>query len=385
MEEKRLSDGEIAKILDNYEAQNFSAEAIELGREDLRYGLTAEQIDIYYKKRLNINQMRHISRALRAGVDMSLIEMVIEEQFAERQMEAIFDYHLKGIPADDLKGNITKDMNAHAIKKALDDVLAGMKEAKESKGIVDEKAQEILSHIESMVNGISSNSDYLQEVLTKLETLDNIEKNSDDVREKLAKSVEEKERIIREQQNLISQTSTDRAKVRDELKQVQADREQLVKEKAQLEAEVTRLQTENESLRKEKEDMERHVLDKNKELEKQEEAIRKVSSMPKTDYDTEVVFPNGNRQMVHVERTLRKSPDNILALAGKKLFKSKSRVNLIKHLTGKGLNQEQMAQVKAAIESGLTDEEVIDIINSGFSAAEMEQAIQIVVAEKMYQ
>ena len=89
--------------------------------------------------------------------------------------------------------------------------------------------------------------------------------------------------------------------------------------------------------------------------------------------------------MVHVERTLRKSPDNILALAGKKLFKNKSRVNLIKHLTGKGLNQEQMVQVKAAIESGLTDEEVIDIINSGFSAAEMEQAIQIVVAEKMYQ
>ena len=385
MEEKRLSDGEIAKILDNYEAQNFSAEAIELGREDLRYGLTVDQIDLYYEKKFNIHQMRQISRALRVGVDMSLIEMVIAEQFAARQMEAIFDYHLKGVPAESMKGNITKEMNAHAIKKALDNVLASMKEAKESKGIVDEKAQEILSHIESMVSGLSSNSDYLQEVLTKLEALDNIEKNSDDVREKLAKSIEEKERIICEQQNMISQTSTARAKVREELKQAQADKEQLVKEKAELEAEITKLQTENESLRKEKEDMERQVMDKDKELEKQEIEIKKASTMPRTDYDTEVVLPNGSRQMVHVERTLRKSPDNILALAGKKLFKNKSRVNLIKHLTGKGLNQEQMVQVKVAIESGLTDEEVIDIINSGFSAAEMEQAIQIVVAEKMYQ
>ena len=43
-----------------------------------------------------------------------------------------------------------------------------------------------------------------------------------------------------------------------------------------------------------------------------------------------------------------------------------------------------MQQVKVAIECGLKEEEVIDIINSGFSAEEMAQAIEIVLAEKMY-
>lgn len=72
-------------------------------------------------------------------------------------------------------------------------------------------------------------------------------------------------------------------------------------------------------------------------------------------------------------------------MAGKKLFGGNKGMNLIKHLTGKGLNHAQMEQVRIAIESGLEENEVIDIINSGFTAEEMAQAIQIVMADKAYQ
>lgn len=44
-----------------------------------------------------------------------------------------------------------------------------------------------------------------------------------------------------------------------------------------------------------------------------------------------------------------------------------------------------MQQVRKAVEAGLSEHEVISIINSGFAADEMEQAIQIVLAERMYQ
>jgi hypothetical protein len=43
-----------------------------------------------------------------------------------------------------------------------------------------------------------------------------------------------------------------------------------------------------------------------------------------------------------------------------------------------------MQAVKVAIESGLSDEEVADIIDSGFSAEEMLSAIEIVVADRNY-
>lgn len=57
---------------------------------------------------------------------------------------------------------------------------------------------------------------------------------------------------------------------------------------------------------------------------------------------------------------------------------------MIRKLKGKGLSIEQMKQVKSAIEKGLTEQEVNDIIESGFSAEEMEQAIEIVVADRSY-
>ena len=58
--------------------------------------------------------------------------------------------------------------------------------------------------------------------------------------------------------------------------------------------------------------------------------------------------------------------------------------SMIRKLKGKGLSIEQMKQVKSAIEKGLTEQEVNDIIESGFSAEEMEQAIEIVVADRSY-
>ena len=49
------------------------------------------------------------------------------------------------------------------------------------------------------------------------------------------------------------------------------------------------------------------------------------------------------------------------------------------------LSKSQMEQIQVAIESGLTDAEVSDIINSGFDVEEMAQASQILLADKMYQ
>ena len=44
-----------------------------------------------------------------------------------------------------------------------------------------------------------------------------------------------------------------------------------------------------------------------------------------------------------------------------------------------------MEQVRMAVQAGLTGQEVNDLINSGFSADEMAQAVEIVVVERAYQ
>ena len=55
---------------------------------------------------------------------------------------------------------------------------------------------------------------------------------------------------------------------------------------------------------------------------------------------------------------------------------------MLHHLKNASLKPDQMQQVKIAIEKGIPEENVIDIINSGFDAIEMEQAIDILLAEK---
>ena len=74
-----------------------------------------------------------------------------------------------------------------------------------------------------------------------------------------------------------------------------------------------------------------------------------------------------------------------IKLAGKKCFRSKAKYNLIQQMKEADLSKSQMEQIQVAIESGLTDTEVSDIINSGFDVEEMAQAIQILLADKMYQ
>ena len=43
-----------------------------------------------------------------------------------------------------------------------------------------------------------------------------------------------------------------------------------------------------------------------------------------------------------------------------------------------------MEQVRMAVQAGLTGKEIADLIDSGFSADEMAQAVEIVLAEKAY-
>lgn len=94
---------------------------------------------------------------------------------------------------------------------------------------------------------------------------------------------------------------------------------------------------------------------------------------------------NGERHFVPVERMARRKPDGLKAFAEKIFGRGRQNSGMIRQLTGKGLNPAQMEQVRMAVQAGLTEQEVNDLIDSGFSAEEMAQAVEIVVAEKAYQ
>ena len=116
-----------------------------------------------------------------------------------------------------------------------------------------------------------------------------------------------------------------------------------------------------------------------------EPADNGIGDFAGNDYLAAIRSRNGERHFVPVERSVRRKPDGLKAFAEKILGRGRQRSGLIKQLTGKGLNLAQMEQVRMAIQAGLTEQEVNDLIDSGFSAEEMAQAVEIVVAERAYQ
>ena len=107
--------------------------------------------------------------------------------------------------------------------------------------------------------------------------------------------------------------------------------------------------------------------------------------MENNDFLVAIRGKNGEKHFIPVERTVRRKPEGIRAFAEKIFGRGRQGSGLIKQLTGKGLNPAQMEQVRMAIQAGLVEQEINDLIDSGFSAEEMAQAIEIVVAERAYQ
>lgn len=385
MENTQLSSSDIGIFVTGLkERGNVNSDVLELVKRDLEYGYSREMVETYIKTGWNIERMREFSKILGNTSDKEFISFIKENQFSARQMRTLLEFHLKHISVEDMIAVTGKGMSEYAVNKMLGELAKAQEQVEDAKEKLEQevwedgKSQEIMEKISEMVSEIGDNKDFLEKVLTKLEQLDTIKKNGDDVKESFSHTIETQEKLISEQQTRLNQQAKELAQKNTSIEKLTAENdaarkeiEEVRKERNEMERKIEELQKENEELKQE--------ADRKEEVKTEEQPGR----IPEF-YETKVVGVNGVPQTIQVEKMTRKSPDGLLAMAGRKLFKGKNRVNLIAHLKNASLNTGQMQQVKVAIEAGLTDEEVVDIINSGFSAEEMAQAIEIVLAEKMY-
>lgn len=86
-------------------------------------------------------------------------------------------------------------------------------------------------------------------------------------------------------------------------------------------------------------------------------------------------------QHLPVERTERKSNGGIAALFARFSFKKKSRADIVKLVASGDLVPAQLVQIKSAIEKGLTEGQLVELINNNVSAEKMKEIIEIAVLE----
>ena len=86
-------------------------------------------------------------------------------------------------------------------------------------------------------------------------------------------------------------------------------------------------------------------------------------------------------QHLPVERTRRSSEGGIAAMIAKLCFKKKSRQDIVKLVSSGDLVPAQLIQIKSGMEKGLTEGQLVELINNNVSAEKMKEIIEIAVLE----
>lgn len=384
METRKPENAQVAAAVMDFTQKGCKDDVLRLAREDLGLGYPKELVALYAEAGWPIDRCKKFSSIMRSNSDEELLRMLAEGGFNPYQMQMLANFYEKGVPVAQLRDIGAKNLIAYDMEQALKLVYQANREAETDKA---EKKPE-------------DNS--LQEKIVSLEEeLRQREKELGDQQEIINKQASEGAGLrikVESMEKQIKELEQDRAGYDSERRSILEERDRFYRQNQTLMEEKSQLIADLEEVQKEKEEMERRL--KEMEIKALAEAAQpravagqqgeefsddKIMESAGNDYLAAIRGRNGEKHLIPVERTVRRKPDGLKAFAEKFFVKGRSDSGLIKQLTGKGLNTAQMEQVRMAVQAGLTGQEIGDLIDSGFSAEEMAQAVEIVLAEKAYQ
>lgn len=363
----------------------FTEEMLQLVEEDLKFGLTPKETEEYTGKKFDYQQMKIYSKCLRNGYEREAIEIIAKEGLTGEQMAVALEFYEKGVPLSIIK-DVTENtgQTAFIMKKLFQSTMEKLKQVQEKADVEGTYASELLGQIKEVVEKITFQEkryDTLNEKVKELQTAEQDAK----VRKNLLSQLTEKDALLEKQQNEINEARAAIARLRNELDEVG-------KEKQGLEMQIAEM----ENLKKQKETMGQPSSEEEKTPEKKdyEKATKKRTndveeyqanfvgkSAFNVKYQVAVVDKNGMIiQMIPVERTEQRKNNGMLTSLFSKFFYKKKN-DIVKLVAEKGLEPKQLIQIRKAIEKGLTEQQIMVLINRQIPAEQMEEIINIAVFE----
>jgi len=373
-------------------------EVLKLAKEDLELGYPKELVALYAEAGWQMDRCRKFSSIMRADSDEDLLRLLAGGGFNPYQMQLLANYYDKGVTVAQLSDVGSKDLTAYDMGQALKLVYQANREA----GVAEKENPETeipQEKITSLMEELRQREKELEEQqeINNMQASENaelrikaegLEKQVRELEQEKAGYDMEKRSILEERNRFYQQNQT----LLEEKSQLIADLEEVQKEMEERpvpEAAAAQTKTETQTIgerqpvgRQQITGIQQTVADR---PAAGPQDTSGSNSMGNSDFLVAIRGRNGERRLIPVERTARRKPEGIRAFAEKIFGRGRQHSGMIKQLTGKGLNPAQMEQVRMAIQAGLSEQEVNDLIDSGFNAEEMAQAIEIVVAEKAYQ
>ena len=389
MEENRepLSAIAIEKKLQLLRNKHFSEDTIALVKSDYEYGLTEEEISLYLNKSYDIEQMKILSECLHKDVPKDVIDIIKNTKYSVHQMQVSLEFYEKGVPVQTIKEVMDKGEKPITMRRLYEEVLEQLNNVKEQIPEESEYVKALISQMDEVVEKINHQNeryDALNKKLSEIET----SKDDEEVRDRLVKENQDKDALINSQQNELNKASSTIARLRDDIEKKDKEMKRMGDRIESLEDKIISVATENK-----KEAESKAEPQESQSVQQADKKIVDTVAVPQNMqavangipvyYQIPVVDGTGNVvQRLPIERSVRKSSNSgVVSLFARLSFKKKSRADIVKLVASGDLVPAQLVQIKSAIEKGLTESQLVELINNNISAEKMKEIIEIAVLE----
>ena len=389
MEENREPLSAIAneKKLQLLRNKHFSEDTIALVKSDYEYGLKEEEISLYLNKSYDIEQMKILSECLHKDVPKDVIDIIKNTKYSVHQMQVSLEFYEKGVPVQTIKEVMDKGEKPITMRRLYEEVLEQLNKVKKQIPEESEYVKALISQMDEVVAKINHQNeryDALNKKLSEIET----SKDDEEVRGRLVKENQDKDALINSQQNELNKASSTIARLRDDIEKKDKEMKRMGDRIESLEDKIISVATENK-----KEAESKAEPQESQSVPQAEKKMVDTVAVPQNMqavangipvyYQIPVVDGTGNVvQRLPIERSVRKSSNSgVVSLFARLSFKKKSRADIVKLVASGDLVPAQLVQIKSAIEKGLTESQLVELINNNISAEKMKEIIEIAVLE----
>ena len=385
--DKPLSNMQIARYIESLRKEmNFDDEVYGLVKSDLEDGLTQEQTEKYLDKNFNIGQMRVLSEAMHKGIPDELFNILHSNKLSGNQMKVSLEFYEKGVPVATIQEAVARGDKPVSMRRLYEEVLAQLSKAAEQYPQDSEYVKELITQMEKVVEKINYQEERYDVLNKKLSSIEVFNEDRE-VTERLVRENEDKDGIINHQQDELNKASSTIARLRDDIEHKEKEMERMRNRIESLEDKILSTASDHKkAAENEKKAESSEVLaDIDKKITEtvaDSQAVPPVQNGIPVYYQIPVTDSAGRVvQQLPIERTGRKSSNGIAALFAKLSFKKKSRADIVKLVASGDLVPAQLVQIKSAIEKGLTEGQLVELINNNVSAEKMKEIIEIAVLE----
>lgn len=359
----------------------FTDAMLRLVEEDLKFGLTPEETEEYTAKKFDYTQMKVYSQCLRNGYGRDVMDIITKDGLTGEQMAVALEFYEKGVAAETVK-EITRNtrQTAFVMKKLFQDVMEKLGDTQKNTNADGAYAGELLGKIRETVEKIEYQEKRYDALNEKLKELQDSKQEAAG-QEYLQSQLADRDRLLESQQDQINAARAEIARLKNEIELSEKERRVMERNKNP----GSPNENENSS------PYENPVVEKQAAGRDINKTAAPVNDMapPDTDkttarhmeYRAALIDENGRIiQMVPIERMEKKKEGGTFGTLFSRLF-LKRKMDIVKLVAESGLEAEQIVQVRSALEKGLTEKQLMVLINCRLPAEQMEEIIGIAVYE----